>query len=172
VLSRPSPTRVRLTIRLSGTDKAKWINKERQRWAAQLNVPMKEQTPPNFPARTLTMMRALAALRELDGGRQDRMVRALDTLFHEYFAQHKPTSEPAELTRVLTGVLGSSSEAERVIEAASSDAESGGKKALKRNTDEALGWFARGLMGGQSHSGAWIAWSRSRRFWVWRTSGR
>ncbi|KFH46820.1 Glutathione S-transferase kappa-like protein [Hapsidospora chrysogenum ATCC 11550] len=130
---------------LSIPNKAKWINKERQRWAAQLNVPMKQQTPPNFPARTLSMMRALAALRELDCGRQDRMVRALDALFHEYFAQHKPTYEPAELTRVLVGVLGSSAEADRVIEAASSDAESGGKKALKRNTDAAFGDDAFGV---------------------------
>lgn len=99
---------------------------------------MKQQTPPNFPAQTLTMMRALAALRELDCGRQDRMVRALDALFHGYFAQHRPTYEPAELTRVLMGVLGSSTEADRVIEAASSDAECGGKKALRGNTDAAF----------------------------------
>lgn len=70
-------TRAVTIVHSSGShreDKDKWIDKERQRWASLLNVPMKQQKPSNFPPRTLPIMRTLAALRELDGGQHDRLV--------------------------------------------------------------------------------------------------
>lgn len=140
-------------------DKDKWIDKERQRWASLLNVPMKQQSPPNFPPRTLTIMRALAALQELDGGRQDRLVGVLDALWHEFFVKHTQTHELHELRRILTGVLGGGAEADGVLKAASSDAEGGGKKTLMQNTEVAfkggafgLPWMACTRVDGQSES--------------------
>ena len=119
-------------------DKDKWINRERQRWAALLNVPMAHEQPPSFPPKTLPIMRTLAAMLEIDCGRQDRLVCALDALWQEFFVKHTATHEPSELKRVLEGAIGGSESINEILTRASSDEEWGGKKALKRHTDDAF----------------------------------
>jgi 2-hydroxychromene-2-carboxylate isomerase len=119
-------------------NKDKWINRERQRWAALLNVPMAHEQPPSFPPKTLPIMRTLAAMLEIDCGRQDRLVCALDALWQEFFVKHTATHEPSELKRVLEGAIGGSESIDEILTRASSDEEWGGKKALKRHTDDAF----------------------------------
>jgi hypothetical protein len=66
---------------------------------------MKPGLPPNFPPLTLNIMRALAVLRQMDGN-QDRMVRAIDLLFAEYWVRHTPTYQPDVLHTLLEKLLG------------------------------------------------------------------
>lgn len=84
---------------------------------------------------------------------------ALDALWHEFFVKHTQTHEPHELRRILTDVLGDGAEADRVIGAAPSDAEGGGKKTLTLNTEAAfrdgafgLPWMVCTRPNGQSES--------------------
>lgn len=118
-------------------NKDKWINTERRRWASVLNVPMAKEAPPNFPPRTLPIGRALCGLLSLDQGRQTRLLPVLDALWHEFFVKHTATHEPVELKRVLQDVIGAD-EAGKVLAEANSTEESGGKKMLIKNTDEAF----------------------------------
>lgn len=102
-------------------DKDKWIGRERLRWARAFNVPMPEDMPPSFPPMTLAMMRALCVIAKDDesdaeneeekgdataGGSVTTLVQALDALFAEYWVNHTPTYESAELERVLRRLLG------------------------------------------------------------------
>jgi len=97
-----------MTDFMSLTDKDKWINVERLRWARLFSIPMTEKMPDGFPPLTLTIMRALCALtvlNEKDG--QDKLVKALDELYWEYWVNHKKTNEKDILAEVLGKVLGS-----------------------------------------------------------------
>lgn len=92
---------------------------------------MPEEMPPSFPPMTLSIMRALCVIakdRE-DGGWRSKdenltssgdanskscsgkatttlLLDALDAFFAEYWVNHVPTYEPAELRRVLRRLLG------------------------------------------------------------------
>lgn len=59
-------------------NKDKWINVERQRWARQFNIPMRNDTPPGFPPMTLSTMRILCSL-EVEA--PEKMPLALDRLY-------------------------------------------------------------------------------------------
>lgn len=94
---------------------------------------------------TLPAMRALAALQQLDGSGQNRLITALETLWHEMFVERTPVQEPGQLRRILAGALGGEAEADRILAAASSDSDDGGKKTLTRNTSAAFDTGAFGL---------------------------
>ncbi len=103
-------------------------------------MPIKKELPDNFPPMTLGIMRQLAALDEADGrGRQQRLVQALDALFHDFWVEHRETHKPEVLGSLLGKVLGSDAAATVAAEASGT-----GKAALLRNTDEA---FAAGAFG-------------------------
>lgn len=121
-------------------DKDKWINRERQRWAETFGIPMHKDTPADFPPLTLGIMRHLAALDELDGDDQTRLVQALDALFRAFWVEHDATHTAPVLQRVLRETLGID-EADRVAAAAGQ----AGKQALVRNTDKAFDHGAFGL---------------------------
>lgn len=125
-------------------NKDKWINVERQRWADVLKVPMANDSPPNFPPLTLPIGRALCAILSLDKQRQSRLLPVLDALWDEFFVKHTATHEPAELKRILAGVLGAE-DADKVLSEASSAEDMGGKKTLVRNTDLAFDQGAFGV---------------------------
>ncbi|KAB5585375.1 thioredoxin-like protein [Coniochaeta sp. 2T2.1] len=120
-------------------NKDKWINVERLRWAKAFAVPICDEMPPNFPPLTLQIMRALSAIQHSDGENQERLVKTLDVLFHQYWVKNTPIHEPETLRRVLAEVLGTH-EAEKVL----TDAATLGKKILADNTDRA---FAEGAFG-------------------------
>lgn len=125
-------------------NKDKWIGLERRRWAEVLNVPMAKDAPPNFPPLTLPIGRALCGILSLDNQQQTRLLPVLDALWDEFFVKHTPTHEPAELRKVLAGVLGAG-EADKILAEASSAGETGGKKTLIKNTDLAFDEGAFGL---------------------------
>ncbi|KAK0651335.1 thioredoxin-like protein [Cercophora newfieldiana] len=119
-------------------NKDKWINAERLRWARLFGVPMSQNLPPEFPANTLGIMRALCALSEGAGG-QGRLTEALDVLFRAYWVEGKRTFEGDVLRGMLAGIFGEA-EAERIL----ADAKTVGKAKLLENTDKA---FADGAFG-------------------------
>jgi len=99
-------------IRIKNKDK--WIGLERLRWASAFAVPMMTDMPPDFPALTLPVMRALCALapEAEDPAGQERLVRALDVLFPAYWVEGRRTHDLGVLREVLGGVFGGE-EAER-----------------------------------------------------------
>ncbi|UNI16242.1 Glutathione transferase [Purpureocillium takamizusanense] len=128
------------TAPINITNKKSWINHNRQLWAETLQVPIKKELPANFPPMTLGIMRQLAALDEADGrGRQQRLVQALDAMFHDFWVEHRETHKAEVLHSLLDRVLGSETAASVAAEAGNK-----GKVALLRNTDEA---FAAGAFG-------------------------
>lgn len=70
--------------------------------------PMKEHAPDGFPPLTLLVMRALCALTILYEGNegQDKLMKALDALYHDYWFEHKKTNEKDVLAEILSSVLG------------------------------------------------------------------
>jgi 2-hydroxychromene-2-carboxylate isomerase len=141
------------------TDKDKWIDEERRRWAALFNIPMHTDSPPGFPPKTLPIMRALAAIQHTEAAsssssssswssssssssshQQPQLTAALDALWHEFFVLHTQTHEPAHLSRILSSSA-SSLDAEAILQAATTDQV---KKRLTQNTNEA---FASGAFG-------------------------
>ena len=141
-MSLPPPNR-------STTDKDKWIEKERLRWASVFNIPMKKEVPEGFPPMTLTIMRALCALTVLNPGKegQPKLIKALDALFHAFWVEHKKTNEKEVLVAVLNEVLGKE-EAGKVMGMVPKE----GKEVLNKNTDKAL---ADGAFGSGNHQVVW-----------------
>ena len=87
-------------------DKDKWINAERLRWATTFGVPMlspPERMPPDFPANTLPIGRALCVL---DSPDQSRLIKALDALFAAYWVDGTATHRPDELASLLRRLFG------------------------------------------------------------------
>lgn len=100
---------------------------------------MKEEIPPNFPVLTLTLMRYLAALRELDGN-QTRFVKALDLLSNEFWTKHVEIHKPEVFQPIMENILGKD-DAARVADFAANE----GKAVLAKNTDIAINDGAFGL---------------------------
>lgn len=101
---------------------------------------MHESAPPNFPPRTLPVMRALTAIQLGDDTQQTQLTAALDALYSEFFVRHTDLLDQAQLKRIL-GAAGQK-DVESLLARASSDAAVKGR--LAANTDEA---FARGAFG-------------------------
>ncbi|KAK4154148.1 thioredoxin-like protein [Chaetomidium leptoderma] len=125
-------------------NKDTWINLERLRWAKHFTIPMTTSLPPDFPARTLPIMRALCAVAGSDSSpkqQQARLVQALDTFFSQYWEHSVATHRPEELKETLVGLFGES-EAERILTDSTTPET---KQALITNTDAAFSAGAFGL---------------------------
>lgn len=59
-------------------NKDKWINRERERWAAEFKVPMRATPPPGFPMSTVTVQRVLCGVQLYA---PDKLTVAIDTLY-------------------------------------------------------------------------------------------
>lgn len=108
------------------------------------SIPMRADIPPGFPVKTLSVMRTLAHIDQADRAAslpQTRLIRALDAIYHAFFAEHRPQQEAETLAKILAGLFGKD-EAEEVMRlGASAEA----KEALSRNTDLAFKDGAFGL---------------------------
>jgi hypothetical protein len=72
-------------------------------------VPITKELPPNFPALTLSVMRAVCVIERQDaeaGRGNERLVKVLDALFAKYWVECVATHEPEKLQAVLKDVLG------------------------------------------------------------------
>lgn len=131
------------------TDKDKWIMKERVRWARYFNVPIVDETPPNFPPLTLSAMRIICALGRATGqpqtspAAQDVIVGALDAFYEAYWVQGRVITDKAVEADVLAKIIGAggSLEAAKVLESSGGQ----GKQVLLENTDLAIAEGAFGL---------------------------
>ncbi|TRX92794.1 hypothetical protein FHL15_006200 [Xylaria flabelliformis] len=121
-------------IRIKNKDK--WINQERNLWAKTFNIPMKAETPPNFPPNTLHVMRAMCGIAPAD---QEKLCKLLERLYHEFWVNHVQIDSPDVFGPIFKDVLGAE-EGEKVL----SEASSKGKTTLLANTDAA---FAAGAFG-------------------------
>ncbi|KAL2018048.1 hypothetical protein VTK56DRAFT_1314 [Thermocarpiscus australiensis] len=148
------------TAPLKIKNKDKWINTERLRWARAFSIPITVPLPPDFPANTLPIMRALCAIAAADSNnnttsssssgsssgtpspqQEPRLPRALDALFARYWVDAAPTHRPEVLRATLARLFGAD-EAEKILaETATTEV----KQALIANTDRAFEDGAFGL---------------------------
>ncbi|KAL2149547.1 hypothetical protein VTH82DRAFT_8198 [Thermothelomyces myriococcoides] len=150
-------------------NKDTYINTERLRWAQYFSVPITSGLPPDFPAVTLPIMRAMCYLEAQDAQdaaaatttqqqqqdqgaeekkkeeeepqKQTRLVKALDEFYQQYWVNAVATHKPDVLKQTLVGLFGEA-EADKIV-AASTTPEI--KQALIANTDRAVDSGAFGL---------------------------
>ncbi|ATY67274.1 2-hydroxychromene-2-carboxylate isomerase, putative [Cordyceps militaris CM01] len=128
------------TAPITITNKKDWINQNRRLWARTFNIPMKNDFPPNFPPRTLSVMRHLVAIQELDGSNQARLLEAFDAIYDGLWQRHEETYSPDMFMPILRRILGETGAA-KIANMAGKEA----KKALLRNTEDAFNDGAFGL---------------------------
>jgi 2-hydroxychromene-2-carboxylate isomerase len=88
----------------SASDKDKWIDVERRRWAKYFSVPICDNTPEGFPPRTLTVQRALCVVSQKAPAKLSSVIEAV---YHSFWVQsNSKIGEPAGFTPVLESVLG------------------------------------------------------------------
>ncbi|EGS23602.1 uncharacterized protein CTHT_0002970 [Thermochaetoides thermophila DSM 1495] len=124
-------------------NKDKWINIERLRWSRLFSIPMLESLPPDFPAPTLPVMRALTAVyaSEQNDSAQPKFTRALDALFKAHWVDGQATHRPEELKKALAEIFGAE-EADKIIKQSATPEV---KQLLIQNTDRAFDEGAFGL---------------------------
>ncbi|KAL8672972.1 MAG: hypothetical protein Q9168_002605 [Polycauliona sp. 1 TL-2023] len=119
-------------------NKGAYMNHERLRWARLFDVPMKETTPPGFPANTLPVQRVLTAVDMLS---PQKLVETFDTIYQASFVEHQPVHEPACLSALLENVLGNDQAQEILKQSTSSEV----KGKLMARTEEIISKGSFGL---------------------------
>jgi 2-hydroxychromene-2-carboxylate isomerase len=97
-------------------DKDKYIDLERRRWAAFLNVPISDGAPANFPANTLSTGRILTAI---SVSHPQSLPAALALFWQNYWVAGIDPTTPDAALAIVTAVLGKE-EAVKIIEASKS----------------------------------------------------
>ncbi|KAL2144665.1 hypothetical protein VTI28DRAFT_8693 [Corynascus sepedonium] len=122
-----------------------YINTERLRWARHFSVPIITGMPPDFPANTLPVMRALCCLEARDAAAADQqqplLTKALDEFYLQYWGNGAATHRPEVLRQTLASLFGEA-EADKIIAESTTPA---AKQALTTNTDRAFDSGAFGL---------------------------
>lgn len=122
------------------TDKAIWINLDRQRWAQRFDIPVRKEAPSGFPANTLQTQRALCALELLS---PQHLPAAIDALYNAYWVTEGDTdiNSPAAIHSILKPVLGDELAGKVMARIGDADV----KKRLLENTEWAVEKGAFGL---------------------------
>ncbi|KAK4958589.1 hypothetical protein LTR66_002837 [Elasticomyces elasticus] len=97
------------------TDKDKWINIERNRWAKSFNIPMSEEAPEGFPPNTVNVMRALCALSLTH---PQKVSDAFGAMWQAFWVEGQAIVKPEVFGPALVKVLGEK-EAKAIMEKAS-----------------------------------------------------
>lgn len=121
------------------TDKDKWINNERVRWAKYFNIPISKGAPPGFPINSLPIQRTLASL---SISHPQSVESAISLLYENTWVQWSEPTKPENLLAILRTILGSDEEAKKVLERAKTDEAKG---LLTSNTEQAFKDGAFGL---------------------------
>ncbi|KAF2034723.1 HCCA isomerase/glutathione S-transferase kappa [Setomelanomma holmii] len=124
---------------LSITNKDKWINAERLRWAKYFNIPMSTESPPGFPVNTLPVQRTLASL-SLSHPRS--LPQAVELFWQNVWVHWNDPMKPENMQGIVRTIVGSDEEARKVIERTKTDEV---KKLLTANTNQAFKDGAFGL---------------------------
>lgn len=70
-------------------------------------MPFAKTLPDSFPPRTLSIMRALCALTEVEKeAGQEKLIEAFDALYEGFWVGRRPTHEPEVLKEILLKTLG------------------------------------------------------------------
>ncbi|KAF1838715.1 HCCA isomerase/glutathione S-transferase kappa [Decorospora gaudefroyi] len=117
-------------------NKDKWINAERHRWATHFQIPISATPPPGFPVNTLNIQRALVSL---SLSHPDKLEHAIALFYEAFWVRWDEPTRPEKIHSVLTTVLGSGEEADKVMQA------EGVKGVLSGNTEKAFRDGAFGL---------------------------
>lgn len=121
------------------SDKDKWINIERVRWAKAFSIPIADQTPDGFPPSTIACQRALTALTL--SPHKSKLVNALDALYATFWIDRKPIQNPEIVIAAMAKAVGEH-DAKELFEKGSSPEV---KKRLTEATEEAFQDGAFGL---------------------------
>jgi len=128
------------TAPLNITNKDKWINLERQRWARLFSIPMADDTPDGFPPNTVNVQRALTALHM---EQPDKVAPTLEALYHAFWVERQPMPKPEVAIPCFAKGMGcSESDAKALFEKGSKPDV---KALLVKNTDVAFSTGAFGL---------------------------
>jgi 2-hydroxychromene-2-carboxylate isomerase len=91
-------------VLILSTDKDKWINVERARWAKYFSVPICDSPPEGFPVRTLAVQRALCVVSQKT---PTKLPSVIEALYHSFWVQsNSKIGEPAVFAHVIESVLG------------------------------------------------------------------
>jgi 2-hydroxychromene-2-carboxylate isomerase len=105
----------------------------------QFNVPILQDAPPGFPVNTLPIQRALVSL---SLSHPQKIERAIQLFYENFWAQWNDPTKPENLQAVLRTALGSDAEAQKVIERTKTEEV---KQTLGGNTTKAFEDGAFGL---------------------------
>lgn len=120
-------------------DKKQWFNKDRLRWASQLNVPMSQATPPEFPFNSMHIQRALTSLAL---ARPELLESAVALFWEHTWVLWREPDKAENILALMKTVVGGEEEARRIVEAMQSEEV---KRALVANTEQAFKDGAFGL---------------------------
>ncbi|MCJ1247450.1 hypothetical protein MMC30_004664 [Trapelia coarctata] len=112
------------------TDKDKWIDLERRRWASQFNIPVANKMPDGFPVATLAPQRFVAAVSLVAPEKIEDVIAAL---YHAFFVELRPISKPDDFMPIVEPVLGKETAA-KALETSTGN----GKKLLSANTEKVI----------------------------------
>lgn len=125
------------------SDKDKWIDRERLRWASRFGIPISTSPPTGFPHLTMKIQRALCVLPyifEEKKEEQEVLCRFLDRFWQLYWVEGKDITVEGVLEGVLKDVVG-----EEKAEIVSREIPGKGKEELLRNNGRAMEEGAFGL---------------------------
>lgn len=134
------------------TNKNKWINVERKRWAELFSIPICKETPPGFPVLTLTTMRGLSYMHEKYS--QAELIKALDALYHSFWVEANSGVGKPDGEKGWAAILKSALAKDVADDVATNVASKTAKDALMKNTDTAFDDGAFGLPWFQCESSA------------------
>lgn len=120
------------------TDKDKWINQERKRWASYFKMPISVEPPKPFPQPTINTGRALCGVSMLY---PEKLPSAFEALYRAFWVEGKTINQPDVISSALKTEL-SGTEVEAVM---GKIADPQVKKLLSSNTDKAMDEGAFGL---------------------------
>ncbi|CBX90196.1 hypothetical protein IAQ61_001694 [Plenodomus lingam] len=120
-------------------NKKQWFNKDRLRWASQLNVPMSQATPPEFPFNSMHIQRALTSLAL---ARPELLESAVALFWEHTWVLWREPDKAENILALMKTVVGGEEEARRIVEAMQSEEV---KRALVANTEQAFKDGAFGL---------------------------
>jgi 2-hydroxychromene-2-carboxylate isomerase len=94
------------------TDKGKYIEKDRKRWAKYCNIPFASSMPENFPPNTLHVMRAVA---QVEQQYPEKLTTVISALYTAMWVDLKSIQEPAIFEDIMASILGKQ-EAKNLVE--------------------------------------------------------
>lgn len=137
---RQYPRQLKRWLTLPTTDKDKWIEKERQRWAKYFKLPISDTSPKPFPQPTINTGRALCAVSKFY---PEKLPSAFEALYRAFWVEGKTINQPDVISSALSSHGDFAKGEVETVMGKVGDPEV--KKALGANSDQAMADGAFGL---------------------------